>query len=95
LKEFLQEACSEYQAEIEELAILPDQVQRYGERGPAIWPSPAGETAQRPVLSFPPSGISRLKTELADTVNEFFFGGDGRGPALSVINHSIEQQKHV
>jgi len=78
LKDILQEACIEYQAEIEELEIMPDQVQRYGERGPAIWHSPAGETAQWPFLSFPPSGISRLKTEIADPVDECLFCGGGR-----------------
>src|SRR5436305_10039708 len=64
LNQILREGCEEHQAEIEAREVMPDHVQRYGERRSPIWHSSPDEGGQGPFLSSLASGVSLLKWKL-------------------------------
>jgi hypothetical protein len=70
LKHILHEVCGEHQAEREELEVMPDHVQRYGECRSAMWQSPPDEAGERPFFSFAASGNSCVEAKTADAVDE-------------------------
>jgi hypothetical protein len=79
LKQSIREVCEEHRAKIEEREVMPDQVQRYGERRSPIRRSSPDEVAQEPFLSSLASGVSHGEAEGANSVDELVFLCDQRG----------------
>jgi putative transposase len=95
LKQLMSEICEEHDAEIEELEVLLDHVQRYGKCRSAVGDPSTAEAGQGTLLPARAPGISRAQTAAAVVVDELVFLCDHWGRPLSVIKQYLEQQKHV
>jgi putative transposase len=95
LKALLQEACAEYQAEIEELEVMPDHVHLLVSVDPQF-----GIHRLVKLLKGRSSRLLRqefpvLKRKLPTLWTNSYFVATVGGAPLSVIKQYIEQQKHV
>jgi len=79
LKQIMRKVCEEHQAEIEEHEVMPDHVQRDGERRSSIRHSSPDEVGQGPFLSSLASGVSHVEAEAANLVDELVFWCAHRG----------------
>jgi hypothetical protein len=79
LKQSIREVCEEQQAKIEELEVMLDQVQQYGELRSPIRRSSPDEVGQEPFLSSFASGVSYVEAEGANIVDELVFLCDHQG----------------
>ena len=79
LKQIIREVCEEHQAEIEDDEVVPDHVQRDGERRSQIWHSSPDEVGQGPFLSPLASGVFHVEAEVANIVDELVFLCEHRG----------------
>jgi hypothetical protein len=78
LKQIISAVCAEHQAEIEELEVMPDHVQRHGQCGPSIRYSSADEADQRAFIAVLAPRISRLEAETAQFMDEQLLCLDNR-----------------
>ncbi len=95
LKEILQAACAAYQAEIEELEVLPDHVHLVVSVDPQfgihrLVKLIKGRSSRLLRQEFP-----ALKRKLPTLWTNSYFVATVGGAPLAVIKESIEQQKHV
>jgi putative transposase len=95
LKEILQAACAEYQAEIEELEVMPDHVHMVVSVDPQfgihrLVKLLKGRSSHLLRQEFPP-----LKRKLPTLWTNSYFVATVGGAPLAVIKQYIEQQKHV
>ena len=95
LKEILQEACSEYQAEIEELEIMPDHVHLLVSVDPQFGIHRLVKLLKGRSSRFLRQEFPALKRKLPTLWTNSYFVATVGGAPLSVIKQYIEQQKHV
>jgi putative transposase len=95
LKEILQEACIEYQAEIEELEIMPDQVHLLVSVDPQFGIHRLVKLLKGRSSRFLRQEFPALKRKLPTLWTNSYFVATVGGVPLSVIKQYIEQQKHV
>ena len=81
LKQLIGEVCEEDDAEMKELEVMLDHVQRYGQCRSAVRHPSTDEADQGPLLPALAPGISRAQTEVADVVDELVFVCDDWGCA--------------
>jgi len=95
LKEILQEACSEDQAEIEELEIMPDHVHLLVSVDPQFGIPRLVKLLKGRSSRFLRQEFPALKRKLPTLWTNSYFVATVGGAPLSVIKQYIEQQKHV
>jgi hypothetical protein len=84
LKQITREGCSEHQAEIEELEVMPDHVPLLVNVDSPIWHSSPDEAGERPFVSFFAPGISCREPKIADLVDELVCWKSRRGERRSL-----------
>jgi putative transposase len=95
LKEILQEACIEYQAEIEELEIMPDHVHLLVSVDPQFGIHRLVKLLKGRSSRFLRQEFPALKRKLPTLWTNSYFVATVGGAPLAVIKQYIEQQKHV
>jgi putative transposase len=95
LKEIIIQVCQEHQAEIEELEVMPDHVQRYDERRPTVRHSSTAEADEGTSSRQLRQEFPELKRKLPSLWTNSYFVSTTGGASLSIVKQYIEQQKHV
>jgi putative transposase len=95
LKEILQEACLAYQAEIEELEVMPDHVHLLVSVDPQFGIHRLVKLLKGRSSRFLRQEFPALKRKLPTLWTHSYFVATVGGAPLSVIKAYIEQQKHV
>jgi len=95
LKQIIREVCQEYQAEIEELEVMPDHVHLVVSVDPQLgihrlMKLVKGRSSRLLRQAFPV-----LKRKLPTLWTNSYFVSTTGGAPLSIIKEYIEQQKHV
>jgi putative transposase len=95
LKEIVMQACSEHQAEVEELEVMPDHVHLLVNVDPQfgihrLMKLIKGRSSRCLRQEFP-----ELKRKLPTLWTNSYFVSTTGGAPLSIIKQYIEQQKHV
>ena len=95
LKDIIAQVCQEYQAEVEELEVMPDYVHLLVSVDPQL-----GIHRLVKLIKGRSSRVLRqefpvLKRKLPSLWTNSYFVGTTGGAPLSIIQHYIEQQKHV
>jgi hypothetical protein len=75
-KQIIMQVCQEHQAEIEELEVLPDHVQRHGQCRSAIGHSSIGQADQGAFIPLLASGISGAQAKIADAIDQLLLCGN-------------------
>jgi putative transposase len=95
LKAILQEACAEYQAEIEELDVMPDPVHRLVSVDPHFGIHRLVKRLKGRSSRLLRQEVPALKGKLPTLWTNSSFVATVGGAPLSVIIPYLEQQKHV
>ena len=95
LKEIVMQACSEHQAEIEELEVMPDHVHLLVNVDPQFGIHRPVELIKGRSLRILRQAFLELKRTLPTLWTNVYFVSTTGGAPLSIIKQSIEQQKHV
>ena len=94
-KEILRQACQEYQAEVEELEVMPDHVHLLVSVDPQFGIHRLVKLLKGRSSRFLRQEFPALKRKVPSLWTNSYFVGTTGGAPLSIIKQSIEQQKHV
>lgn len=95
LKEIVVQVCSEHQAEIEELEVMPDQVHVLVNVDPQFGIHRLVKLIKGRSSRFLRQEFPELKRKLPTLWTNSYFVSTTGGAPLSIIKQYIEQQKHV
>ena len=95
LKEILRQACQEYQAEVEELEVMPDHVHMLVSVDPQFGIHRLVKLLKGRSSRFLRQEFPALKRKVPSLWTNSYFVGTTGGAPLSIIYQYIEQQKHV
>ncbi len=95
LKEIVMQACSEHQAEVEELEVMPDHVHVLVNVDPQFGIHRLMKLIKGRSSRFLRQEFPELKRKLPTLWTNSYFVSTTGGAPLSIIKQYIEQQKHV
>ncbi|HEX4714433.1 MAG TPA: IS200/IS605 family transposase [Ktedonobacteraceae bacterium] len=95
LQEIIRQACQEYQAEVEELEVMPEHVHLLVSVDPQFGIHRLVKLIKGRSSRFLRQEFPVLKRKLPTLWTNSYFVGTTGGAPLALIKQSIEQQKHV
>jgi putative transposase len=95
LKEIVMQACSEHQAEVEELEVMPDHVHLLVNVDPQFGIHRLMKLIKGRSSRFLRQEFPELKRKLPTLWTNSYFVSTTGGAPLSIIKQYIEHQKHV